>query len=158
MQLFEFPKRPKWMLLAILIPWTIGAFGMAGVVMYGIVEHPRWEIWPIPLLILLLATWGLRLVLWNLRGKQIVVINDERLVIDRSGSFLMPERSIELAAVEDVEFARSSVPWFLTWYGTAGGNVKVSYLGRSTWVGMDASGDEQRRLVDALKEVLREKT
>lgn len=131
-------------ILVILIPWALGALGMAILIAYGIIESNRWDgaLMFAASTCCLASILVIRAVLWMIHGCDTIGVVGEEMVLGRIGSFWMPAKRISLSEIDSVKVGRDSAPFWLRVLGFGHGRIHVHSLGRISGVGRGLGDNE----------------
>jgi hypothetical protein len=134
---------------------TIGFVGIIVTMIYELIRAPYKldEKMVITLIIsVLIGLFLCKLFLWNLRGKEKIIIQDNQLVIRKTGTLLSVNRKYELSLVDNFSLAKESpYPWWMKMYGIAGGQIKFSYLGEARYFGQTLSPTQAQEIIELIQ-------
>ncbi|HEY0655131.1 MAG TPA: hypothetical protein VGD65_18480 [Chryseosolibacter sp.] len=99
----------------------------------------------------------LRILLWNVRGKERLILNYTHLKIKRTGTFLTIERKYELNLIDKFRYTDViDVPHLMWRLGLAGGYVTFNYWDRPEYVGRTVTKKEAEKIAVLLNNWLEE--
>lgn len=73
------------------------------------------------------GTSGIRLFLWLLFGKEIITIENGKLICSKTGTFLTPKKEIEIALIKELRIAYSFIEKEQGFEGVKGMVTEMSY-------------------------------
>ena len=113
-------------------------------------------------IIILLLLFTLDGILWHLRGKEIVRMNNEKLIIKKRGGLFRSQKSINLFEIDEIFFEPYPSNFFslsanFKSIGLRGGKICVEYKGRHVvYIGQSISDEEAKECVEEMNAKLLE--
>jgi hypothetical protein len=164
------PVRRFWPLIAFLgfwlCGWAVGEFAAIGTVIFGV---PMMKVPPDALIFMLiwLLPWTLAgcltiyALLWNLTGREVILLDDQTLEVRREVAGITRSRSFALADVRNLRFSPQVYnPWSMSeswrhslqFFGISGGSVAFDYGATTYRFGNGLPEIESRRLIKTIRE------
>jgi hypothetical protein len=137
----EFRKETNWVMAIFLGAFILALIAILGTIIYGLIGSPgRISFFAFPIILMILAgAWVLDRFLWQIRGKEIVLITD-KIEIIKNGKLYATSYHIALDEIEAVSFDDDrNTSFWIRLYGISGGKLVLEYLGRKSRVGQDIS-------------------
>lgn len=156
---FNFSVKPRWLLIVFIALWSLAAFVLVAILLYGLFLKPNRLLSFIPVLFLLLIAsfLGVNYVLWQIRGKEQISVSRKGISLKSSNGLLKFQSFISFDEFEAVEVNNSQSKSFLVrFWGIGGGGVLIKYLGRSRKIGQDLSLKESQKICNRLSQLINE--
>jgi len=125
-------------------------------IIYGLTGDPG-SIKDLALAVVLLALviiFVLDRILWQIRGVEILVI-DENIEVLKKGKIFTSRKVITFSEFESFDYGNDDkIPLIIRVYGIRGGKIIINYLGRSLRMGQDLSVNQAKTIVDEVDHIL----
>jgi len=133
----EFKKKTNWIFTIFIGIWII-ALTVIFIAFSLIAFHERiYGLIFILLLMILIGAWVLDRFLWQIRGREELIITN-KIEIIKSGKLVKSTKNIEFFEYESIEYDNDSkTPWWIKLYGLSGGKICIKYLGREVRIGQN---------------------
>lgn len=132
---------PRMVLVLFMLLWSAMAWAMFGMLAYGLISEPMRfpELVVFLVALLMAAVLSTCWIFWQLRGREVIEMNDEALRMWREGSLFKHQLSLRL---EEVEFIQPEVdrdtPWWVgSLWALGGGGLVIGHHGRKRRWGID---------------------
>ncbi len=76
---------------------------------------------------IVIGTFGIRLFLWLIFGKEIITIENGKLICSKTGTFLTPKKEFEIALIKELRISYSFIEKEQGFEGVKGIVTKMSY-------------------------------
>jgi len=145
----------RYWTLAFSIPLLLALI----IAVFIIAQRPRYKGIIIIAAILIYAVFILRSILWELWGREVIVIDDKKLVIKKQGSFFTPEKIYTLKLIKNIKIepVKLSFMNFIVQKGpfiniVPRGPITFEYNGQKTNFGGVIGLDAAKKLKTLLEE------
>lgn len=138
----------SWTLIVFRSLWVLLVLGFSVPIVQGIIEHERWEVVVLLAPFHIACVYIVRQVLWSARGREILLVVDDGLVIRRTGSFWMWDVHVAFHEFEKTSVDRIDPGFLLGLLGFGEHVLHIRYLDRKVRVG----AFQNRAVLLALKE------
>ena len=125
-------------------------------IIYGLINEPERikDFVIVVLLLSLLIIFMVDLFLWQIRGVEILIINDN-IEILKKGKIFKSKRSILFSEFESFDYGNDdNLPLWIRLYGINGGKIIINYLGKSVRIGQDISINQAKTIVEEVDFIL----
>ena len=153
-------RKPNWLIVIYLGLWLIGWIAILFSISYGLLMNPdRFDL-VIGLLILVFSLASLfivKIVLWNLRGKEKLFITKDEFIIEKLGTIFTKPRKFQLDKMS--EFSCAEEKFFSVrnnMWGMFGGNIEFKYLGKAKLFGQTLDKNKAMQIIDQLNSIVKE--
>ncbi|MDP4269180.1 MAG: hypothetical protein Q8909_03520 [Bacteroidota bacterium] len=148
----ELKRKTNWILaiflLVWMIVWAVVTFGFVySAIDWGIMEQLAFPIF----CLLLSGIFVFDRLLWQLNGKEVVII-DDKIKIFKTGKLFTSKNNIELYEVSHISCSddKKEISFMARIYGLRGGKIIIHYLGRKTRIGQSISIQEAEIIAKVL--------
>jgi len=164
-----FKKKANWNLVSslsifsifVLFMLTLLLFLGIGEIMRGYSNFGKIALCFASVVILVLLS-QVNTILWQIRGQEVVHIDNERLVIKKKKKLFNSQKSINLLEIDEIFFEPYPEKLFTAsayfkWMGIRGGKICVEYRGRNAvYIGQNISDDEAKKCIEEMNAKLSE--
>jgi len=106
------------------------------------------------ILIIIVLVFVLDILLWQLKGVEILIISD-KIELIKNGKLFKMRKSIDFNELESISIDNDpDTPFLIKLFGLSGGKIIIKYLGRSTRIGQDISISYAEIAVEELDKVI----
>lgn len=138
---FESRIRPRVLLVLFMILWSGMAWVITAVLGYGLITEPRRfpELLLVEILVLAAALLSTSWIIWQLRGKEVVEIDQDHFSIQHHHAFFKNRLTLRLDEVEAIyaEMDTDTPHWIRKQWGLGGGDIVIVHNGRKRRWGID---------------------
>jgi hypothetical protein len=136
----ELKIKTNWVVVLLLMPWLL--FDIAGLsfIGYGLIFHADrvGDMWLIWIFFFVAGIFALNIVVWNLRGKEIISVTEKGITLKKIGNLFSTTNNIEFNELESVNYDKDDeTPWWRKFWRTGGGKIIVRYLGTQRRIGQN---------------------
>ena len=104
----------------------------------------------------LVTLYGLRMLLWQLRGREKITVVNDQLRIEKLGTFLVFPIKYQLSEIQGFYLQKKKrVQSAEVFWGLAGGKIRFRYRGRNRNFGQTLTKTQATEICDELNERLR---
>lgn len=146
---------------ALFAVWATGVLAIAVTIIFGMIDSSRYEVGLFLLVftLLLISFLACNIVVWKYKGKEILRVLPDGLLLKRSGNFFKAEQFIPYHEFDSIEYDNDEqTSWWIKYYNLGGGKIKVNYLGTTRRFGQSLSLAEAENLCTEIKDVIRKLT
>ena len=153
-------KRINWNILIMLCVYELFIVSFILILVYTIVEAEIMfdrEFLAIPIIFILLGLFILNCILWQIKGYELIRINNETLTIRKKGIiFNIPEK-LNLSQIKNIylkEYKTTIFTLFLKIMGIEGGKICIDYSGNSIHFGQSLTDEEVLECINEINKFL----
>ena len=133
-------KKTSWFLAILTLLWTIVLLGMIFTIVYALYTTPTRIgdlLWVVVLMIIVFL-FAFDYFNWQIRGNEILIVNDNNIEIQRKGTFFKRQLLIDFSELDRITFDdNKKTPYWIRFWGFGGGLIIIEYLGRKKRLGQD---------------------
>ncbi len=144
----------KWYQTVFVLIWTVMCIGVFFVLLIGFYQHPNRisDLWLIWIIVLFAAFLAINYLTWQLRGQEILTLNDKTIELRNKGTFFTKHLKITYFEVEKIDFdTDKETPWWIKFWGIGGGKIRIEYLGRIRRFGQDLTMEQAKSMTEKIK-------
>lgn len=151
----ELKHKINWFILVIFCIIEIFFIGCAYAwINAGVMMGAPKELIFVPILLILSAIWYLDFIIWQVRGFEVISMDDDDLIIKKRGKLFNSKVMININDIENIEISKFKLRYLLFnnhYFSAFGvGKICVRYLGRSYRFGYGISKDEALRHIEEI--------
>ncbi len=128
----ELKVKTNWIAVFLLIPWLLIDIAGLCFIGYGLIFHADrvGDMWLIWVFFFVIGVFALNIVVWNLRGKEIISITENGITLKKTGNLISTINNITYNELESVNCDNDDeTPLWRKFWRIGGGKIIVRYLG-----------------------------
>jgi hypothetical protein len=144
----------KWFQTIFMSIWTIMCIVIFFVLLVGLYQHPNRisDLWFIGIVILLASFLSTNYLTWQLKGQEILILNDKTLELRNKGTFFTKILRINYFEIDNIiSDTDKETPWWIKFWGIGGGKIRIEYLGRKRRFGQDLTMKQAKSMTEKIK-------
>ena len=134
---------------------TIGLMILSTII-YGLIGEPE-RIKDFAIVVVLLAIFIIFLLdrfLWQIRGIEILIIN-QNIEVLKKGNIFQSKKIVTFSEFESFDYGDDDkIPFWIRLYGINGGKIIINYLGKSLRIGQNISINQAKIIVEEIDHTL----
>ena len=152
-------RKPSWLIVIYLGFWLIGWIAILLTITFGLIMNPDKFDLVIGLLMLVFSLSSLLIIkifLWNLRGKEKLIITKDEFIIEKLGTFFTKPGKFQLDKMSEFSYAEQK--FFSVrnnMWGLFGGNIEFKYLGKTILFGQNLNQKKAIQIIDQLNSIVK---
>lgn len=151
----ELKHKINWFLLIFLSLYELLIIGCTHAwISAGVMVGTHKELIFVPILLIMVAIWFLDFILWQLRGYEVITMDDDDLIIKKRGKLFNSKVMININDIENLEASKFKLIYLLftnRYFSPFGvGKISVRYLRKTYRFGFGISKDEALRHIEEI--------
>lgn len=149
-------KKPNWLVLIMTGLWLIHWVVIITIIFYGIITDPEKfdeELFFAIFIMIVVGLLILKIFLWNLKGKEIVTINNNELIIKKAGTILSFPSKYRIDYLENISITENATtPKWIKTMGLGGGQIEFIYLDNIKYFGQSLNDMDSSKIIQKMKQ------
>lgn len=151
----ELKHRINWFLLVFLSIYELFIIGCTYAwISAGVMVGTHKALIFVPIFLIMFAIWFLDFILWQVRGYEVISMDDDDLIIKKRGKLFNSKMMININDIENIEVSKFKLRYLLfnnLYFSAFGvGKICVRYLGRSYRFGYGITKDDAKEYIEEI--------